>query len=407
MAASDTIIIAGAAHAGGRVAQSVRANGFEGRVLLIGAEAYPPYERPPLSKQLLTTGEGMERVQLHEPAYYPEHDIELRLGTTITAIDPASRQVRFDGSVESYDRLVLAMGARVRRLQAPGVDLPGVVYLRDYDESRAIKAELKPGKRVTVIGGGFIGLEVAASARTSGCEVTVIELIDRLMGRAVAPEIGEYYAALHKSHGVDVRLGVGVERLEGAGRVERVVCADGGIVETDMVIVGIGIVPNVELAAEAGLEIDNGVVVDEFGRTSDPHIYAAGDLANQPSAFLGRRIRLESYQNAQDQGMTIGRNVVGEPQPYNDRLWFWTDQYDVNLQMLGSPSAWDRLVWRGDVASGRFTVFYLQGGAIVAVNTVNNGREVRLAERLMASRAQYDPDQLADPEVNLRKLTPG
>jgi 3-phenylpropionate/trans-cinnamate dioxygenase ferredoxin reductase subunit len=227
------------------------------------------------------------------------------------------------------------------------------------------------------------------------------------MGRAVAPEIGQHFAELHRRHGVDIRLGVIVEGIGGKGKVEHITLRGGETVPTDLVVVGIGIQPNEEIAAEAGLAVDNGIVVDEFGRTSDPDIYAAGDVANQPNAFLGRRVRLESYQNAQDQAMAVARNMCGEPKPYRDSLWVWTDQYDVNLQMTGAPRTWDRLVYRGDPATGGFVVFYLNEGRIVAINTVNAGRDMRPAQRLMESGAIIDPAQLADPAVKLLKLGKG
>ncbi len=407
MSAQDTIIVIGAAHAGGRVVQAARGAGFDGRILLVGEESYEPYERPPLSKDLLEGEGGHERVRLHDPSYFGEQRIELRLGARATRIDPATRQVWIDGRAESYDRLVLTTGARVRALPLPGADLGGVHYLRTLDDSRAIREALAPGCRAVVIGGGFIGLETAASARARGCEVTVLEVADRLMGRAVAPEVGEYFASLHRSHGVDIRLGVGIEHFEGAGRLERIILADGEAVPADLAIIGIGILPNDDLAAEAGLEVENGIVVDACGRTSDPNIFAAGDAANQPNELIGRRIRLESYQNAQDQGTAVGRNLVSEPEPYSDRLWVWSDQYDVNLQMVGAPTEWDRIVYRGELASGSFSVYYLSAGRVVAVNAVNAGREMRAAERILASGAVLDPDLLADPETNLRKLLKG
>ena len=405
MTSLDTVVIVGAAHAGGRAAQAVRAAGFGGRVVLIGEESWPPYERPPLSKALLVGDEGIERVQLNHRTFYEEKGIELRLGERVGAIDPATRQIRTGGAAIAYDRLMLTTGARVRRLDIPGASLPGVCYLRTIEDSQFIREALKRQVPVVVIGGGFIGLEVAASARKRGSPVTVLEATERLMGRAVAPEVGRYFADLHRRHGTDIRLSTSLVRFEGAGRLERVVLADGTAIPAGLAVIGIGIVPNVEFAAEAGLAVDNGIVVDDRGRTSDPAIFAAGDAANQPNAFLGRRIRLESYQNAQDQGMAVARNMIGGDHAYNDRLWVWTDQYDVNLQMLGAPTGWDRLVFRGDVASGSFSVFYLQEGRIVGVNTVSNGREMRILERLMMSGAVIPPDQLADPAVNLRKLT--
>ena len=404
MSTLDIFVIVGAAHAGGRAAQAMRAAGFAGRIVVIGEETWIPYERPPLSKELLKGEGGIERVQINPRTFYDEKTIELRLGARVAAIDRATRQVRVDGQAIAYDRLMLATGARVRRLSLPGADLAGVTYLRTLDDSLAIRPALKPGARIAVIGGGFIGLECAASARTRGAEVTVIEAADRLMGRAVAPEIGAHFAALHRARGVEVRLGAKLVRFEGADRLERVILGDGTTVAADLAIVGIGILPNAELAAEAGLAVDNGIVVDARGRTDDERIFAAGDVANQPNAFLDRRVRLESYQNAQDQGMAVGRNMAGADEAYEDRLWVWSDQYDVNLQMLGAPQSWDSLVFRGDPAKGGFSAFYLQSGRIVAVNAVNNGREIRTLERLMASGIAVSPDQLADPAVNLRKL---
>lgn len=400
---SETILIIGAGHAGGRAAQALRAAGFAGRVVLIGEEKYPPYERPPLSKELVVTDAGLEKARLHDPAWYEQNKVELRLGAPAEAIDRAGKRVKVGGDWLAYDKLMLTTGARVRKLPIPGADLPGVFYLRDFDDTQAIRARLKPGVRAVVIGGGFIGLETAASATKRGASVTVLEVADRLMGRAVAPEIGAWFAELHRKKGVDVRLSVRIKAIEGAGKVERV-ALDGETLAADIVVIGIGIVPNVELAAVAGLEVGNGIVVDAFGRTSDPAIWAAGDCALQPNAFLGRKLRLESYQNAQDQAMAVARNMIGEPKPYEDSLWVWSDQHDVNLQMTGAPESYDKLVTRGDPASGAFMVFYLKEGRIVAVNTVNMGREMKPAQRLMQSKKSFDPAQLADPNVRLLKL---
>ena len=405
---SETIVIVGAGHAGGRAAQALRAAGFAGRVVLIGEENYPPYERPPLSKELIVTDAGLEKARLHDPAYYEQNKIELMLGNAVEAIDRAAKRVKVAGAWIAYDKLLLTTGARVRKLPIPGADLPGVFYLRDFNDTQAIRARLAPGVRAVVIGGGFIGLETAASAVKRGAAVTVLEVADRLMGRAVAPEVGAWFAELHKKKGVDLRLAVRIKAIEGAGKVERVVLDAAGAVAApipaDIVVIGIGIVPNVELAAVAGLEVGNGIVVDPFGRTSDPAIWAAGDCAFQPNAFLERKLRLESYQNAQDQAMAVARNMIGEPKPYEDSLWVWSDQHDVNLQMTGAPEGYDTLVWRGDPASGAFMVFYLKEGRIVAVNTVNMGREMKPAQRLMHSKKSFDPAQLADPNVRLLKL---
>jgi 3-phenylpropionate/trans-cinnamate dioxygenase ferredoxin reductase subunit len=400
---SETIVIVGAGHAGGRAAQALRAAGFAGRVVLIGAEKYPPNERPPHSKELVVTDAGLEKARLHDPAWYEQNKVELMLGAPAEAIDRAGKRVKVGDAWIGYDKLMLATGARVRKLPIRGADLPGVFYLREFDDTLAIRARLAPGVRAVVIGGGFIGLETAASAVKRGATVTVLEVADRLMGRAVAPEIGAWFADLHKAKGVDVRLGVRIMAIEGAGKVERVALA-GEAIPADIVVIGIGIVPNVEIAAVAGLEVGNGIVVDQFGRTSDSAIWAAGDCALQPNAFLGKKLRLESYQNAQDQAMAVARNMIGAPKPYEDSLWVWSDQHDVNLQMTGAPEGYDSLVWRGDRASGAFMVFYMKDGRIVAINAVNMGREVKPAQRLMQSKKVFDPAQLADPNVRLLKL---
>ncbi len=405
MSADETILILGAGHAGGRAAQALRQAGFAGRVVLIGAERYPPYERPPLSKELIVSDAGLEKARLHDPAYYEQNKIELNLGVAAVSIDRSAKSATLaDGRRLAYDKLMLTTGARVRKLALPGAELDGVFYIRDFGDAQAVRARLAPGRRAVVIGGGFIGLEIAASARKRGAEVTVLEAADRLMGRAVAPEIGEWFAALHRRHGVDVRLGVKIEAIEGAHKVERVRVAGATALPADLVVIGIGIVPNIEIARDAGLAVENGIVVDEFGRTSDPAIYAAGDCANQPNAFLGRRVRLESYQNAQDQAMAAARNMIGAEQAYEDSLWVWSDQHNVNLQMTGLPDLYDRLVLRGDPASGAFMAFYLKASRVIAVNTINQGREMKPAQRLMHSGKTFDPSVLADPAQRLLKL---
>ena len=402
---NETFVIVGAGHAGGRAAQALRAAGFEGRVVLVGEERHIPYERPPLSKELIVTDAGLEKVRLHEADWYAEQNIELITNNPATEIDPDGHTVTLaDGGSIPFTKCMLTTGARVRELPVEGADKDGVFYLRTMDDSEAIRARLGAGTRVVVIGGGFIGLEMAGSACKRGCNVTVLEAADRLMGRSVAPEIGEWFAAMHRDRGVDLRLGVGIERIDGDSKVSGVALSGGETVPADLIVIGIGIIPNTELAAAAGLTIDNGIVVDAHGQTSHPDIYAAGDVANQPNVFTGRRLRLESYQNAQDQAQAVARNMMGGDEAYEDSLWVWSDQHDVNLQMTGVADQWDELVWRGDVDGGSFMVFYLDQGRIVAVNTVNNGREMRPAQRLLQSGKTFTAAQLSDPEVKLLKL---
>lgn len=408
MDADRTHVIVGAGHAGGRAAQAMRQYGFEGEILLIGEEPHVPYERPPLSKELIVTDAGLEKVRLHDAAWYAENRIELIAAKAATAIDAAAKTVGLaDGQSIGFDRLMLTTGARVRRLPVPGVDLDGVFYLRTIGDSAAIRAQIAAGTEVAVIGGGFIGLEIAGSAVKRGAEVTVLEAADRLMSRSVAPEVSDWFARMHRDRGVDLRLGVSVAAIEGDRSATGVRLGDGADVPATVVVIGIGILPNVEIAGAAGLAVDNGIVVDDRGRTSHPDIWAAGDVANQPNAFAGRRLRLESYQNAQDQAAAVARNLCGADEAYEDSLWVWSDQHDVNLQMTGAPESWDGLLWRGDPDGGRFTVFYMAGGRIVAVNTVNNGREMRPARMLMESGKVVDPPTLADTSVKLLKLARG
>ena len=408
MDAGRTHVIVGAGHAGGRAAQAMRQCGFEGKILLIGEEPHVPYERPPLSKDLIVTDAGLEKVRLHDAAWYAENRIELIAANAATSIDTAAKTVGLaDGQAIGFDGLMLTTGARVRRLPVPGADLDGVFYLRTIEDSAAIRAQIAAGTEVAVIGGGFIGLEIAGSAARRGARVTVLEAADRLMGRSVAPEVADWFARMHRDRGVDLRLNVSIAAIEGGRSATGVRLGDGSVVPAEVVVIGIGILPNIEIAEAAGLAVDNGIVVDDRGRTSHPDIWAAGDVANQPNAFAGRRLRLESYQNAQDQAATVARNLCGADEAYEDSLWVWSDQHDINLQMTGAPESWDSLLWRGDPDGGRFTVFYMAGGRIVAVNTVNNGREMRPARMLMESGKVVDPAALADMSVKLLKLARG
>jgi 3-phenylpropionate/trans-cinnamate dioxygenase ferredoxin reductase subunit len=403
----QTIVIVGAGHAGGRAAEAMRQAGFAGRVLLVGEEAYPPYERPPLSKDMLLGDYPPERTFLNPAEFYGAHNIDLRLGTRVEGTDAKAHKLTLagrHGGTESYDRLLLVTGGHVRRLPTPGADLAGVHYIRTIDDSLAIKPLLKSGTRIVVIGGGFIGLEAAASARKAGCEVTVVEMMPTLLTRVCDATVGDWFANFHRAHGVTVLTGAVVDRLEGRERVERVVLGDGSVLPADAVIVGIGIIPSTQLAAEAGLAVDNGIVVDEFGQTADPDIFAAGDVANHPNPILGVRLRLESWANAQNGGIAVAKNMIGPMTPYSDVPWFWSDQYDLNLQIAGAPVKWDKLVTRGDPASGKFMLFYLHAGRVVAANTFNLGRDMRFAKRLIETGKMVGEGDLADENAKLRDL---
>ncbi|MBW7837104.1 MAG: FAD-dependent oxidoreductase [Sphingomonadales bacterium] len=400
-----TIVIVGAGQAAAQAIQTLQANEFDGKIALIGDEAYVPYERPPLSKGLLAGEIELEKLFFKKPAYFAEKGIDLRLKTSVTRIERAAKRLKLDdGSTLAYDQLLLATGARVRRISIPGADLSGVHYLRGIDDVLGIRAELAPGKRLVLVGAGYIGLEVAAVANKLGTQVTVLEMMDRVMARVVAPAVSAFYDQVHRAAGVDIRLQTGVVAFEGDGRVTAVVTDKGDRVAADMVIVGIGVVPNVELAKDAGLAVDNGIVVDDCCRTSDPDIFAAGDVTNHPSALMGRNIRLESVQNAVSQGRAAALAMLGKPEPYNEVPWFWSDQYDLKLQIAGLSEPTDEAIVRGDPATRKFSVAYLRDGVFVAINTINMLKDFLPAKKLIAEKRVVDKTKLADPNVSLKEL---
>jgi len=403
--AEPRIVIVGAGHSGGRAAEALRAAGFKGPVLMLGAEPYPPYERPPLSKELLAGSVEIEKTYVRPLSWYDENGVTLRLGCTVAALDLRARRVLLgDGGSEAFDRLLLATGARARRLRIPGAESRHVYYIRDIADCLALRERLRPGARVAVIGAGFIGLEVASVARTRACAVTVIELAPQPLARVVAPEIGAWYARLHESRGVEVRTGAAVEAIEDTGSALRLKLRGGDTIAADLTVAGIGAVPNMELAAAAGIAVDDGIVVDEFGRTSDRAVFAAGDATRHFNPILKRLLRLEAWQNAQNQAIAVAKVMAGGSEPFAEVPWFWTDQYDVNLQVAGAPERWDRLVWRGDPGARAFTLFYLAEGRVVAANTVNNARDMRFARMLIQSGKSVDAAALADPALKLQDL---
>ncbi len=402
---SETFVIIGAGHAGGEAAAALRARKFEGRIIILGDEAYVPYERPPLSKQLLSGELEPERLFLKPPAFYQDRDIEIRLDTRVEAIDPKAHSISLaDGGALTYDKLLIATGSRVRELPIPGAGLRGVHYLRTIRDTLALRAELKPGVRLVIVGGGYIGLEVAAVARKIGASVAVLEMLPRLMMRVVGPEISQFYETLHRDNGVDIQLDVAVTAVEGEGRAELVSCGDGSALPADAVLIGVGVLPNVELAEAAGLDVDDGILVDEFAQTSDPDIFAAGDVANHPNSVLGERLRLESVHNAVAQAQCAARSMLGEKIAYAEVPWFWSDQYGIKLQMAGVSHKGDVVVVRGAPSSAKFSALYLRDGRVVAVNAVNHMRDFMAARRMIAAHAHPDPEKIADPEIPLKDL---
>jgi 3-phenylpropionate/trans-cinnamate dioxygenase ferredoxin reductase subunit len=402
-------IVLGAGHAGGRAAEALRQADPERDIVVIGRERHPPYERPPVSKALLAGTAEAASAYLDPIDRYGERGIELRLGCEVECVDRSTqRLVLADGERVAYDTLILATGARPRRLAVPGANGARLVYLRDIDDALALRERLVPGIHLAVIGAGFIGLEVAAVARARGCAVTVIETAPHALGRVVPQEIGDYMTALHRSRGVELRFTTSVAAVEESDTMIRLVTAAGDAITADVAVVGIGAVPNIELAAEAGLAVDDGVLVDAFGRTDDPQIFAVGDVTRHYNPLLGRRLRLESWQNAQNQAIAVARVVAGSDQPYAEVPWFWTDQHEVNLQIAGAPTPGEvvELVRRGKPKDGRFTVFQLdRDGRVVGGATVNNGRDMRFVKQLIANN-QRPPERaaLADPAVKLMEV---
>ncbi len=402
------IVILGAGHAGGRAAEALRGAGFGGKVVLVGSETHPPYERPPLSKDLLAGNCAVERTYLKPREFYEQAGVALHLGTPAVEIDRRAQRVRLaDGTTLPYDSLLLTVGARARRLSLPGGTGPGVYYLRDIDDCLTLRDVLAAGKRLIVIGAGFIGLEAAAVARGRGCAVTILEAAATPLARVAPPALGDYFAALHRGHGVELRTEAAVTAIATRGGEAVVTLASGESLTADAVLVGIGAVPNSELATAADLAVEDGIVVDAHGRSSDPRIFAAGDATRHFNPLLGRRIRLEAWQNAQNQAIAVAKVMAGGEQPYAELPWFWSDQYDVNLQTAGAPERWDTLAWRGRVEDGRFTLFTLAEGVPVGGATVNNARDMRFVKMLVAAGRKVDPERLADPAVKLAELVKG
>ncbi|MDP8985334.1 MAG: FAD-dependent oxidoreductase [Pseudomonadota bacterium] len=399
----STILIIGGGQAGAQAIDTLRREGFDGRLILVSDEPALPYQRPPLSKKFLSGELAADRLPFRHQSFYDDHRIELKLGVRATRLDPATRRVSLsNGEDVLYDRLLLCLGAVSRRLTCPGADLPGVHYLRCIADVPPIRQGLTPGARVVIIGGGYIGLETAATARNMGCAVTVLEMADRLMNRVVASNVSEYFAHEHRAQGIKIVCNTRVVRLEGESRAQRVVCADGSSHEADILVVGVGAMANTQLAAEAGLSCENGVLVDQYCRTSDPAIYAAGDCTNHPSPRFDMRVRLESVDNAFEQAKTAALNVLGKPTAHDRVPWFWSDQFDNKLLIVGLSQGHDQQVTRGDPATRAFTVCYLKGGELLAVEAVNHSKDYMAARKLIADRACPNIDKLADPQVALK-----
>jgi 3-phenylpropionate/trans-cinnamate dioxygenase ferredoxin reductase subunit len=406
--ADRTYVIVGASLAGAKAAEALRESGFDGRVLLVGDERERPYERPKLSKEILKGDKPREKAFVHEEGWYDEHHVELRLGTAVTALHREEHQVELAGGERiGYDKVLLATGSSPRRLEVSGGDLDGIHYLRRISESERLRDELAAGGSLVVVGGGWIGLEVAAAARHHGAAVLLVEPQPTPLYGVLGAEVGEVFADLHRRHGVDLRTGLGVDGFEGeGGRVTGVRTSDGTVHEASRVVVGVGIRPNTRLAEQAGLEVDNGVVVDELLQSTDPDVYAAGDVANAWNSLLGTRLRIEHWANAANQGTAAGRSMAGQGEPNAKLPYFFTDQYDLSMEYHGyvPRDAGDQVVLRGDPRAeraGSWLAFWLGGGRVLAGMNVNDWDAADGVKRLARARATVDPARLADPDVPL------
>jgi 3-phenylpropionate/trans-cinnamate dioxygenase ferredoxin reductase subunit len=399
------IVIIGGGHGGSQAAASLREKGYAGKLTLVTAEADIPYQRPPLSKAFLKDP-GHALLPLRPESFYAKHDVALRLGAEVTAIDAAGGTLRLAGGGSvPFDRVVVATGARPRLPPIPGIDLAGVYTLRNAADARSLRTALYAANDVVVVGGGFIGLEIAATARLLGKTVTVLEAAGRLMGRAVAPEISAHFLALHRGWGSAVRLDTAVGAILGeGGRVVAVTDARGKRIPADLAVIGIGVVPNIEIATAAGVAAANGIAVDDFMQTSNPAILAIGDCVSFHHWATGKRERLEAVQNAVDQGKTAAATLVGKPEPYRAVPWFWSDQGDVKLQMVGIPHGADQSVLRGRAEAGAFSVFHYQGDRLIAVDSVNRAGDHMVGRRLLEAGMSAPPDVVADESVDLKSL---
>jgi len=402
---SETVVIVGAGHGAGQVVATLKQKKFAGNIVMLGDEPYLPYQRPPLSKKFLAGEMPPERLYFKPESFYEDPRIDIRLETRVETIDRSARKVTTsDGDAFAYDKLILATGSRVRKIAVPGAGLPGIHYLRSIADVEAIRKDMSRSKSVVIIGAGYIGLEVAAVCRLNGLDVTVVEMEDRVMSRVVSPNVSDYYQLEHASQGVKLLLSTRLAAFDGKRRVKQVVTDDEQRISADFVVVGVGILPNDDIAAEAGLEVDNGIVVDDHCRTNDSSIFAIGDCTSHPNDIYGQRLRLESVHNALEQAKTAASNICGEESHYCQVPWFWSDQYGLKLQIAGLSQGYDDVVLRGDPSGGSFACFYLRDGVLIAVDAVNSPREFMQSKPLIAQRSKIDVEKLADAEVALKDL---
>ena len=401
----NEIVVIGSGQAAIQTVMSLKRNEFTGSIKVIGEEDHLPYQRPPLSKDFLLEEYKPERVSLKKKEFYEENGVDLILGKRAESIDTILKEITLsDENKIRYDQLIIATGSRVRKLNVPGSDKKGIYYLRDLDDANALKQRLKKNKKMVIVGAGYIGLEVASVAASLGVEVTVIEMANRVMNRTVDPIISSYYQKLHESHGVKIHLDNGLKAFEGGDSVNAVLCSDGLILEADLVVIGAGVLPNQEIAIEAGLECNNGIMVNEFGETSTAHVYACGDCTNHPNKGLNTRLRLESVHNAMEQSKTVANTIMGNKEPYDQVPWFWSDQYDHKLQLVGISGDHDEVVMRGLESEQKFLLFYLKNSELIAVNAINSSKEFLICRKLVANKVKISSDVIKDQSVNLNDL---
>jgi 3-phenylpropionate/trans-cinnamate dioxygenase ferredoxin reductase component len=406
MPTDHSLVIIGASLAGAKAAEGARAGGFEGRVVLIGDEPTPPYERPPLSKAVLRGEEAPETTRVHDDDFYTSRDIDLLTGRTVEALDRTDHSVQLDGGEQiPFTAAVLATGAAPRQLDVPGAALGGVHYLRTVDDSNRLGAAIRAAERVAVVGAGWIGSEVAASARQIGADVVLINPLAVPLQRVLGEQIGGVFAQLHADHGVQLRMGTGVAELRGGSAVEQVVLSNGDVEAADLVVVGVGVTPRVDLAVAAGLDVDNGVVVDEQLRTSAPDVYAAGDVASAWHPLFRRHLRVEHWANALNQGITAGANAAGGSDVYDRLPYFFSDQYDLGMEYVGYADPGDSVVVRGSLADREFIAFWQRDGLVTAAMNVNVWDVVEDLKSIIGSRRQFDAHDLSDPGVSLADLS--
>ena len=403
---SETFVIVGASHAAAMLAPSLRQQGWQGRIIVVGAEASIPYHRPPLSKDFLAGEKTLDEILIRPAKVYEKSEVEFILETSVESINRDNKTVRLSNNETlSYDKLALTVGSKVRKVNLPGVDLDGVFYLRDLKDVERISAHISPGANAVIVGGGYIGLETAAVLNRKGMNVTVLEMMERVLQRVTAPVVSEFYTRIHEEEGVSIRCGIGVTGFKGNGRVAKVLCSDGSEFPADLVIIGIGILPNTALAEAAGLQVDNGIVVNAQAQTSDPDIFAAGDCTYHHNTVYARWVRLESVQNATDQSRVIAGAVCGKEMSYNAVPWFWSEQYDLMLQIAGLSQGYDEIITRGDPGNGRgFAAFYLSAGRVIAVDAVNRPQEFMFTKKLIPAQKTVDKIKLADNDVPIKEL---